>query len=114
MAEIVVVGSYNRDVILRVDHLPAPGEPQRGLGRLEAPGGKGSNQAIQAARAGARTAMIAAVGFDGAGDEALALWAEDGINTTGVVRLADAGTGLAMILVDGRGENVIVVDSGAN
>jgi ribokinase len=112
--DIVVVGSYNRDVSLSVAHMPAPGETMLSMGRLEAPGGKGSNQAIQAARCGARTAMIAAIGRDGAGEEALALWAAEGIDAAGVARLDGHGTGLAMILVDGSGENLIVVDSGAN
>ena len=112
--EIVVVGSYNQDVSFQVARLPAPGETCLSLGRLESPGGKGSNQAIQAARAGAATAIVAAIGLDGAGDDALALWERDGIDITGVTRLADAGTGLAMILVDAAAENVIVVDSGAN
>jgi ribokinase len=112
--EIVVVGSYNHDVSLFVARLPAPGETCLSTGRLESPGGKGSNQAIQAARAGARTAMVAAIGRDRAGDEALALWAAHGIDTTGVARLADVGTGMAAILVDASAENVIVVDSGAN
>src|SRR5580693_8083471 len=113
-SRIVVVGSYNRDVSFQVARLPAPGETCLSLGRLESPGGKGSNQAIQAARAGAATAMVAAVGFDGAGDTALSLWEAEAIDTTGVARLADVGTGLAMILVDAAAENVIVVDSGAN
>jgi ribokinase len=112
--EIVVVGSYNRDVALYVDRLPGPGETVLGNGRLESPGGKGSNQAIQAARAGAATAMVAAIGQDGAGDEAMALWAAEGIDTAGVVRLAEIGTGMAAILVDAAAENLIVVDSGAN
>jgi ribokinase len=111
---IVVVGSYNRDIVLSVAHLPAPGETCLGLGRLESPGGKGSNQAIQAARCGAQTAMIGAVGADGAGEEALRIWREAGVDASGVARLADAGTGMAMILVDQAGENSIVVDSGAN
>jgi ribokinase len=113
-AEIVVVGSYNRDVSLSVERMPAPGETCLGLGRLESPGGKGSNQAIQAARCGAATAMVAAVGEDAAGGEALALWAAAGIDTGGVARLAGRATGMAMILVDATGENAIVVDSGAN
>ena len=111
---IVVVGSYNRDVSLSVARLPAPGETCLSLGRLDSPGGKGSNQAIQAARAGASVAMVAALGQDGAGDEAIALWAAERIDTRGVARLADVGTGMAMILVDAAAENVIVVDSGAN
>ncbi|MDR3510937.1 MAG: ribokinase [Caulobacteraceae bacterium] len=113
-AEIVVVGSYNRDVSLSVERMPAPGETCLGLGRVESPGGKGSNQAIQAARCGAPTAMVAAIGHDAAGDEALALWSEAGVVTSGVARLAGQGTGMAVILVDARGENAIVVDSGAN
>jgi ribokinase len=113
-AQIVVVGSYNRDVSFSVARLPAPGETCLSLGRLDSPGGKGSNQAIQAARCGAATAMIAAIGSDAAGDEALALWAADGIATQNVARLADHPTGMATILVDAMAENVIVVDSGAN
>ena len=111
---IVVVGSYNHDVSLSVARLPAPGETCLSRGRLESPGGKGSNQAIQAARAGASVAMIAALGVDGTGDTASALWTTEGIDTRGVVRIADVGTGLAMIVVDALGENAIVVDSGAN
>jgi ribokinase len=113
-SRIVVVGSYNHDVSLSVARLPAPGETCLSLGRLESPGGKGSNQAIAARRAGASVAMIAAIGLDGPGDSALALWEADGIDATSVARLVDVGTGMAMILVDAAAENVIVVDSGAN
>jgi ribokinase len=113
-AQIVVVGSYNHDVSFSVARLPAPGETCLSLGRLDSPGGKGSNQAIQAARCGAATAMIAAIGTDAAGDQALRLWAADGIATQHVMRLADEPTGMATILVDALAENVIVVDSGAN
>ncbi len=113
-SRIVVVGSYNHDVSLAVRRLPSPGETCLSLGRLESPGGKGSNQAIQAARAGEGVAMVAAIGQDGPGDVAMALWRANGIETGGVVRLAGVGTGMAMILVDEAAENVIVVDSGAN
>ena len=113
-ADIVVVGSYNKDVTLSVARLPAPGETLLALSRSECPGGKGCNQAIQAARCGAATAMIAAVGEDAAGDEALALWAEAGIDARAVRRLGQPGTGLAFLLVDAAGENMITVDSGAN
>ena len=112
--QIVVVGSYNRDLALRVDQFPAPGETRLSLGRAESPGGKGSNQAIQAARCGAPTAMIAALGQDPAGDEALSLWSDLQIDTRSVVRLSEAATGMAVILVDQRAENMIIVDSGAN
>jgi ribokinase len=112
--QVVVVGSYNHDVSFSVARLPAPGETCLSLGRLESPGGKGSNQAIQAALCGAGTAIVAALGFDSAGDEALALWARHSVDTSAVVRLADLPTGMATILVDATAENLIVVDSGAN
>jgi ribokinase len=113
-ADIVVVGSYNRDVSVSVARLPAPGETCLGLGRLESPGGKGANQAVQAARCGAMVAMVGAVGADAAGDEAIAMWNRHGVSTDHVARLADCGTGLGLILVDGGGQNSIVVDSAAN
>jgi ribokinase len=113
-AEIVVVGSYNRDLILSVGRLPAPGETCLATGRTEAHGGKGSNQAVQAALCGARTAMLAAVGDDAAGAAAFAMWRETGVDARLVARLPDAGTGMAAILVDAAGENSIVVDAGAN
>jgi ribokinase len=112
--EIVVVGSYNLDLVFQVARLPAPGETCVGASRLQNAGGKGSNQAIQAARCGARVAMIGAVGGDAAGDEALAVWAAESVDARGVARLADAETGTAVILVDAQGENAIVVASGAN
>ena len=111
---VVVVGSYNHDLIFPVPRFPAPGETLLGSRRLEAPGGKGSNQAIQAARCGASVGMIAALGLDAAGDQALRMWADEGIDTSGVARIEGAGTGTAVILVDAAGENQIVVDLGAN
>jgi ribokinase len=113
-AEIIVVGSYNLDVSLRVPRMPAPGETCLTSGRIESPGGKGSNQAVQAARCGAASAMIAAVGVDAAGGQAMALWAEHGVDAAFVARLSEHPTALAFILVDAAGENQIVVDSGAN
>jgi ribokinase len=113
-AQIIVVGSYNRDVVLSVDRFPGPGETCLGLGRIESPGGKGSNQALQAARCGVPTGLIAAIGTDSPGDDALALWGAARMETGGVVRLTDAGTGMALILVNRDAENMIVVDSGAN
>lgn len=113
-AQIVVIGGYNRDLSLSVDRFPGPGETCLSTGRMDSPGGKGSNQAIQAAACGAATAMVAALGGDGAADEALSLWSGYRIDTKAVVRLAHVPTGMAMILVDDRGENLIIVDSGAN
>lgn len=113
-AEIVVVGSYNRDVVLSVAELPAPGETCLALGRLTAPGGKGSNQAVQAARAGARVAMLAALGDDLHANEAVDTWVGCGIDVSGVARLAGRDTGMAVVMVDAHGENSIIVDAGAN
>jgi ribokinase len=113
-ADIVVIGSYNSDVILSVAHLPAAGETCLGLARDEAAGGKGSNQAVQAARCGARTVFIGAIGEDAAGAKALEMWAQSGVEAGHVVRLADHPTGMAVILVAADGENCIVVESGAN
>jgi ribokinase len=113
-ADIVVIGSYNTDVILSVAHLPAAGETCLGLARNEAAGGKGSNQAVQAARCGVRTAFIGAIGEDAAGAAALQTWAKAGVETDHVVRLVDHPTGMAVIVVAADGENCIVVESGAN
>jgi ribokinase len=112
--EIVVVGSYNLDQVLSVARLPAPGETCLALGRSDSHGGKGSNQATQAARCGARVAMLAAVGEDAAGAGALAMWRGLGIDVSGCAQLTGCDTGTAVILVDAKGENSIVVDAGAN
>lgn len=101
--QIVVVGGYNQDLSLRVDRFPRPGETYMSKGRIDSPGGKGSNQAIQAASCGAVTAIVAALGCDSAADKALALWSGHQIETQAVVRLADVPTGMAMILVDDGG-----------
>lgn len=114
MGRIIVVGSYNRDTVLAVPHFPAPGETLAALGVERFHGGKGSNQAVAAARAVAAVAMVAAIGADAAGDAALALWAAEGIDASAVIRLPDRPTGEAMILVDAAGENEIVIVPGAN
>jgi ribokinase len=112
--DLVVVGSYNQDVVLSVARLPAPGETCLALQRTDVPGGKGANQAIQAARCGARVTMVAAVGRDTAGDKAMAVWARDGVDASRVSRISGQATGMGLILLDRVGENSIVVDSGAN
>jgi ribokinase len=111
---LFVLASYMRDVSIAVDRFPVPGETRTGDDGLEAPGGKGSNQAIQAARCGASVAIAGAVGDDAAGRAALALWAAEGIDTAGVVIRPGHATGLAVILVDRAGENQIVIAPGAN
>lgn len=114
MPRIVVVGSYNRDLSFAMARLPADGETVIGADLVEGPGGKGSNQAIQAALAGARVSMLAAVGSDGAGSEAILLWRKSGISTRSVIRKDGVATGSAAILVEADGRNRIVVASGAN
>jgi ribokinase len=113
MGGILVIGSYNRDTVLRLARLPAPGETLTALGMAQFHGGKGSNQAVAAARAGGRVALIAALGADHAGQAAQALWAAEGIAAQ-AVQTTSAPTGAATILLDAAGENQIIIIPGAN
>jgi ribokinase len=110
--ELTVVGSANLDLVARVERLPRPGETVTDAEFFTAPGGKGANQAVAAARLGARVRFVGAVGDDAFADEALSGLRESGCELT--LRQADAATGVAVIYVDGRGENTIVVAPGAN
>ena len=114
MSRVVVVGGINMDIVMRVPRIPRPGETVHGgrLGRY--PGGKGSNQAVAAARAGATVSMVGAVGQDDAGNELLASLATAGVDADHVARTDQAATGTAMIAVDGAGANSIAVAEGAN
>lgn len=105
------LGSINLDHVYRVPHLPAPGETLAAEALASGLGGKGANQSIAAARAGARVAHIGRIGADG-GPAGAAL-AEAGVDVTHVTRSAQA-TGHAIILVDAAGENSIVIHPGAN
>ncbi len=111
--DVVVLGSANLDHVLRVADIPTPGETVLATAQDRHPGGKGLNQAVAAARAGAATAMIAALGRDDASDELLAAMHADGIDTT-AVRRVDGPSGTALIVVADSGENTIVVAAGAN
>ncbi|MCA3390975.1 MAG: ribokinase [Roseomonas sp.] len=113
MGGILVIGSYNRDTVLRLARFPAPGETLTALGMAEFHGGKGSNQAVAAVRAGGRVALIAAIGDDAAGQAAQALWAAEGIAAQ-AVQITEAPTGAATILLDAAGENQIIILAGAN
>lgn len=113
MGGILVIGSYNRDTVLRLARFPAPGETLTALGMAQFHGGKGSNQAVAAARAGGRVALIAALGADHAGQAAQALWAAEGIAAQ-AVQTTSAPTGAATILLDAAGENQIIIIPGAN
>ena len=110
---IIVVGSINLDLIANVDRLPEPGETVRGSAFATAPGGKGANQALAAARAGAPVRMVGAVGKDSFAAEALALLKAGNVDLSGVGE-SFASTGTALILVGADGENVIAVVPGAN
>ncbi len=113
-APLVVLGSANRDLTIRVERHPNPGETMLG-GRLSTgPGGKGANQAAAAARAGATPVFVAAVGTDSAGAELLAELEAVGVDTSLVERTPHQPTGVALITVASSGENSIVVAAGAN
>jgi ribokinase len=111
---IVVVGSSNTDMVVKADRIPAPGETILGGAFVMAAGGKGANQAVAAARLGAEVTFVARLGADPLGDEAVAGYAREGILTDLVVRDPDRPTGVALIVVDARGENSITVALGAN
>lgn len=110
---IVVVGSVNRDVVVTAERMPSPGETVTGNSLAETLGGKGANQAIAAARAGARVAFVGAVGADQAGSVLRQGLAENGLDLDRL-RTAAGPSGTAVICVDGAGENCIVVVPGAN
>lgn len=112
--KVVVVGSLNIDYIAKVKRLPAPGETVGASVLIRRFGGKGANQAIAAARQGARVNMVGCVGLD---DEGRAYWRrlrDEGIKTSGLSLARGALTGSALIAVDASAENMIVVAPGAN
>ena len=112
--KIVVIGSYNTDMIIRVPRIPRPGETILGGRFLTAAGGKGANQAVAAARAGGDVTFIAGIGRDSMGDQALQGFQQDGIDTSCVYRDEAEPSGAALIFVDEEGENSIAVAGGAN
>lgn len=112
--EVVVVGSVNLDLSVQVQRFPEPGETVLGLDVLRGGGGKGANQAVAAARLGRRVAMIGRVGDDDAADGLVRLLEDEGVDVSAVKPTAETPSGLAVIEVDGSGENRIVVISGAN
>jgi ribokinase len=113
-AKVFVFGSINTDLVVYVEHLPHPGETVTGGTYASYPGGKGANQAVAAARAGADVQMFGCLGEDLFGRERLASLAATGISTRGVRVLPDVASGVAQITVDNEGENTIAVAPGAN
>jgi ribokinase len=110
---VVVFGSINLDLVSRVERFPAPGETLAGSSFVTYPGGKGANQALAAARAGARVRLYGAVGRDAFADAAMRLLLAGGVDLRDVARV-DAPTGCATIFVTATGENCIVVVAGAS
>ncbi|WP_370233793.1 MULTISPECIES: ribokinase [Henriciella] len=111
---IKIVGSINLDLVASADHLPAPGETVTGATFGQYAGGKGANMALAAQRLGAAVELIARVGKDAFAEGALALLKAGGVNLDGVTEDEEAPTGVALIGVDAKGENQIIVASGAN
>lgn len=111
---ILVVGSSNTDMVIQSPHLPRPGETVLGGTFFMNPGGKGANQAVTAARLGARVTFIGKTGSDIFGHQSQQLFEEEGIDTSYVFSDSKNPSGVALITVDARGENCIVVASGAN
>jgi ribokinase len=113
-AQVIVVGSLNMDLVTRAPRIPQPGETIIGSGFHTLPGGKGANQAVAAARLGARVSMIGRVGNDAFGGLLLDNLAAAGVDHRHVISDSEAATGVALIVVDDAGQNSIVVASGAN
>jgi ribokinase len=111
---VLVVGSVNVDLVVQVTRLPQPGETVLGGTFSRFHGGKGGNQAVAAARLGVPVMLVAALGDDAFGTEAHAALAREGIGTDVLVTLESTATGVALILVDPRAENLIAVAPGAN
>ena len=114
LPEICVVGSLNMDLIVRVPRRPAAGETLIGDGFRNGLGGKGLNQAVAARRSGASVAMVGRVGNDAYGAQLLASLVGEDIDAAHVKRDGNVSSGVAVILVDSRGENSIVIAPGAN
>ena len=110
---ILVVGSSNTDMTVKTKYLPKPGETVLGNEFTMGPGGKGANQAVAASRLGGEVKFICKVGRDIFGDNAIAHYVDEKLDTSGILR-SDLPSGVALISVDEKAENSIVVASGAN
>ncbi|HKK76136.1 MAG TPA: ribokinase [Saprospiraceae bacterium] len=115
MGNVVIVGSSNTDMVFGTSRMPQRGETVMGETFDQLPGGKGANQAVATARAGAEVHFIAKVGADDLGQAAIENYRRDGIRTDFISQTDEAASGVAMIMVDSNsGENAIVVAPGAN
>lgn len=113
-ANVVVVGSLNMDLVARAERLPRPGETLAGESFATVGGGKGANQAVAAARLGARVAMIGCVGADAYGEQLREALLREGIDCQAVARIEGVSTGVALIVVDAGSQNAIVIVAGGN
>ncbi|MBL7697104.1 MAG: ribokinase [Chitinophagaceae bacterium] len=111
---ILVVGSSNTDMVINSPHLPAPGETIIGSSFFMNPGGKGANQAVAAARLGGNVTLICKTGNDIFGRQAAGIFENEGIDISYLVEDPDNPSGVALITVDDKAENTIVVASGSN
>jgi len=114
MNKVTILGSLNVDTILRIKRFPKPGETLPLIGKSIAGGGKGANQAIAAARAGAHTTFIGKVGQDQAGDFMVKQLTDSGVDDQFVQHSSEADTGSAIIMLDNSSENRILIDGGTN
>ncbi|KAG7267737.1 hypothetical protein CRUP_026085 [Coryphaenoides rupestris] len=112
--DVTVVGSCMTDLVSQAPRLPKPGETIHGHKFFTGFGGKGANQCIQAAKLGAKTAMVGKVGNDFFGDSYIQNFKDNGVHTECVFQASDAATGAASIIVNDAGENAIVIVAGAN
>lgn len=111
---VIVVGSLNMDLVVRAPKIPRPGETVLGSDFKQVPGGKGANQADAAAKLGAETAMLGAVGKDSMGNQLIRSLEKDGVNVDKVLVKDNLPTGVAAIVVEDSGNNAITVAPGAN
>ncbi len=113
-SKIAVIGSSNTDMVLKTDRFPRPGETILGSTFFVFQGGKGANQAVAAVRLGGNVSFICKVGDDAFGNSAIGHYSNEGIDVSGICKDEAAATGVAVITVNGQGENSIIVASGAN
>ncbi len=111
---VTVLGSMNMDISVTVPGLPLPGATVLGSDARFAPGGKGGNQAVAAARLGAQVRMAGCVGDDAFGGRLIGALQAESVDTSAIRTVTEAPSGLALITVDPEGENMITVAAGAN
>jgi ribokinase len=114
LKKVIVFGSINMDLVVSVSNFPKPGETILGKQHHWFPGGKGANQAVAIRRLGGDVSMVGKIGDDYLGQTAVDILHNENINTASIKSIKDVSTGLAIIQVDGYGQNTIVVSSGAN